>query len=77
MKRVRKGPNPNLNAHCNKYVYIQGDKGHCKARVVDTCPKCADGKKGLPVLTYTTTLIYSCKGGLDMSSAGNNKSTWH
>lgn len=38
------GPNPNNNPHCDKMVTITGDQGTVTAKVVDTCPSCANGK---------------------------------
>ncbi|ORZ03698.1 hypothetical protein BCR43DRAFT_419472, partial [Syncephalastrum racemosum] len=41
--QMHNGPNPNNNKKCEKMVYIEGAKGNCKARIVDTCPKCPNG----------------------------------
>lgn len=38
------GSNPNVNPKCDKMVSITGDNGSVTARVVDTCPACANGK---------------------------------
>ncbi|KAI8149452.1 hypothetical protein BJV82DRAFT_505173 [Fennellomyces sp. T-0311] len=41
--QMHNGPNPNVNPHCNKYVYIKGSDGETKARIEDTCPTCPQG----------------------------------
>ncbi|KAI9489692.1 hypothetical protein BDB00DRAFT_876125 [Zychaea mexicana] len=41
--QMHNGPNPNVNPHCNKYVYVTGPNGETKARIVDTCPLCPEG----------------------------------
>lgn len=38
------GSNPNNNPKCDKMVSITGDSGTVTAKVVDTCPACANGK---------------------------------
>lgn len=37
------GPNPNNNPHCQNMVFITGNQGSTSARIVDTCPACAQG----------------------------------
>ncbi|KAK4519513.1 Fructose-2,6-bisphosphatase [Mucor velutinosus] len=46
------GSNPNNNPKCDKMVSITGDKGTVTARVVDTCPACANGALDMSPTTF-------------------------
>ncbi|CEP13372.1 hypothetical protein [Parasitella parasitica] len=43
--QMENGSNPNNNPRCDKMVTITGDKGTVTAKVVDTCPSCANAFK--------------------------------
>lgn len=52
-------------------VYITGNKGSTSARVVDTCPACAQGNIiNFPYPLFIDYLIYNSIGALDMSPKG-------
>ncbi|KAL9559845.1 hypothetical protein MBANPS3_000225 [Mucor bainieri] len=46
------GSNPNNNPKCDKMVSITGDSGTVTARVVDTCPACANGALDMSPTTF-------------------------
>ncbi|KAF1805025.1 RlpA-like double-psi beta-barrel-protein domain-containing protein-containing protein, partial [Mucor lusitanicus] len=46
------GSNPNVNPKCDKMVSITGDNGSVTARVVDTCPACANGALDMSPTTF-------------------------
>ncbi|KAI8643693.1 RlpA-like double-psi beta-barrel-protein domain-containing protein-containing protein [Parasitella parasitica] len=46
------GSNPNNNPRCDKMVTITGDKGTVTAKVVDTCPACANGALDMSPTTF-------------------------
>ncbi|GAN09626.1 riboflavin aldehydeforming enzyme [Mucor ambiguus] len=46
------GSNPNSNPKCDKMVSITGDIGTVTARVVDTCPACANGALDMSPTTF-------------------------
>jgi hypothetical protein len=41
--QMQNGANPNNNPHCDNMVHIKGDHGSTSAKIVDTCPSCANG----------------------------------
>ncbi|EPB87208.1 hypothetical protein HMPREF1544_06033 [Mucor circinelloides 1006PhL] len=50
--QMENGSNPNNNPKCDKMVSITGDQGTVAARVVDTCPACANGALDMSPTTF-------------------------
>ncbi|CAO3701962.1 unnamed protein product [Rhizopus stolonifer] len=43
IEQMNNGLNPNSNPNCEQSVYISGNHGNTRARIVDTCPHCPTG----------------------------------
>ena len=63
--QMANGANPNKNPYCDNMVSITGDKGTITAKVVDTCPACADGNYGIiprsPLIFRTHSVFFWCE----------------